>query len=257
MDRKRNEAEATVGGHRSLHRPRHFGHALRRATIFRLCITRETASSAWPQFSSQFFRDGLRRTLQIRDHPLQILPFRKPEFGHGSTDRSNCRLSTSKDRFLLFHDLDCGDGLSFNSAELHQLSRWHKLPGKPTERPALLDDSWVKHGIDEERKSGLVRALFCVRLLELEARTTPYERLSYLVGCFISQTLSALSSKSLIREHAVICGAAGISRAWKIALSEYGVEAEDYAEQTEHAFIRGLRELSFVTPEVVSVEGGS
>lgn len=125
------------------------------------------------------------------------------------------------------------------------------------ERPALLDEAWVKHGIDEERRSGLVRALFCVRLLELEARTSPHERLSFLAGCFISQTLSALSSKSLIRKHAVICGAAGISKAWKFALSEYGIEAKDYAEKTEEAFIRGLSELSLVTHEIASIQTGS
>jgi 2-dehydro-3-deoxygalactonokinase len=113
-----------------------------------------------------------------------------------------------------------------------------------TGRPPRLDESWVRHGISEERDSGLARALFCVRLLELDARTSPTQRLSYLVGSFISHSLSALSKKLTLRKHVVISGAAGIAGAWKLALDDYGIEAEDYSDRTEETFIRGLTMLS-------------
>ena len=91
-------------------------------------------------------------------------------------------------------------------------------------RPSKLDEAWVRHGIAEERSSGLLRALFCVRLLELDSRTSPMERLSYLVGGFISHSLSALVRKAMLRDHIVICGAVSIAGAWKLALEEYGAE---------------------------------
>ncbi|HEU5408875.1 MAG TPA: 2-dehydro-3-deoxygalactonokinase [Nitrospira sp.] len=114
----------------------------------------------------------------------------------------------------------------------------------PPGRPTVLNMAWVKHGMHEEQSSGLARTLFCVRLLELDARTSPIERLSYLIGGFVSQSLSVLLSKSMIRKHVVICGSRGIADAWKCALNERKIEAENYSERTEDAFIRGLGELS-------------
>jgi 2-dehydro-3-deoxygalactonokinase len=121
----------------------------------------------------------------------------------------------------------------------------------PEGRPTVPDWAWLEHGMHEEQRSGLTRTLFCVRLLELDARTSPLQRLSYLIGGFISQNLSALLSKSLIGKRVVICGAGGIADAWKYALNERGIEAENYSERTEEAFIRGLDELS--RPELLSL----
>ena len=111
-------------------------------------------------------------------------------------------------------------------------------------RPDQLDASWIKHGIAEEQISGLTRALFCVRLLDLDARTNSRQRLSFLVGAFISDTLSYLTSMSMLKRHVVICGATGSACAWAVALREHGIDVEDHSEETEQLFIRGLIELS-------------
>lgn len=113
-------------------------------------------------------------------------------------------------------------------------------------RPDQLDESWIKHGIAEEQRSGLARSLFCVRLLDLDARTDARQRLSFLIGAFISDTLSALTSISMLQGHVVICGAIGIARAWTAALREHGIAVDDYSHETEQMFVRGLSELSRV-----------
>ena len=114
----------------------------------------------------------------------------------------------------------------------------------PAERPSRFDVEWVLHGVRGEKRSGLSRALYSVRMLELGARTSALERVSYLTGAFISHTLTQLIAKSFVRDRVVICGSPGIVEAWKTALTEYEIAAEDYSEGTEAAFIRGLIELS-------------
>jgi 2-keto-3-deoxy-galactonokinase len=114
----------------------------------------------------------------------------------------------------------------------------------PVERSLGFDPEWVLHGVRAERKSGLSRALYSVRMLDLGAQTSALERVSYLTGSFISHTLTQLVAKSFVCDHAVVCGATGIVEAWKLALTDQGIDVTDYAEGTEAAFIRGLIELS-------------
>jgi len=126
----------------------------------------------------------------------------------------------------------------------------------PTERPARFDAAWVLHGVRGERQSGLSRALYSVRMLQLGGRTTALERVSYLTGCFISQSLAQLAAREYLRGRVVICGAESVVEAWKLALAEHGIEAGDYAQGTETAFLRGLIRLSQPVAERVLAEPG-
>jgi 2-dehydro-3-deoxygalactonokinase len=114
------------------------------------------------------------------------------------------------------------------------------LPG----RPEHLDEAWIRYGIAEERLAGLARTLFCVRLLDLDGRSSARQRLSYMVGAFVSQTLSALMRTGMLQKRVILCGTPGVARAWAIALREQGSIVEDCSGQTEALFIQGLSELS-------------
>lgn len=132
------------------------------------------------------------------------------------------------------------------SGELMFAAQTHTILASavPHSRPSHFDPEWVLHGIRAERKSGLSRALYSVRMLELGAQTSPLARVSHLIGSFISHTLAQLAAKSFIRDCVVVCGATGIVEAWKLALTEDGIKVRDHSEGTETAFIQGLIELS-------------
>lgn len=132
------------------------------------------------------------------------------------------------------------------SGELMLAAQTHTVLASavPDQRPTHFDLEWVLHGVRGEKQSGLSRALYSVRMLELGAQTSALDRISYLIGSFISHTLTQLIAKSFVHDHVVVCGATGIVEAWKAALTEYGIEAKDHAEGTETAFIRGLIAIS-------------
>ena len=51
----------------------------------------------------------------------------------------------------------------------------------PQTRPDALDQTWLEAGMREQRRSGLARALFCVRLLEQGSDGSAEQRLSFLI----------------------------------------------------------------------------
>src|SRR5262249_23441578 len=52
----------------------------------------------------------------------------------------------------------------------------------PQSRPDVIDRTWLEAGMREQRRSGLARALFCVRLLEQGSDGSAAQRLSFLIG---------------------------------------------------------------------------
>ena len=114
------------------------------------------------------------------------------------------------------------------------------LPAGPLTAP---DVPRLIEGMEEARRSGLARALFCVRLLELAAAATPEGRLSFLVGAFVGADLDGLQeSGALAPGMAVtIAGDEKVGGAWGIALERAGGKARRLSiAETEAGFLAGL-----------------
>src|SRR5262249_47942624 len=65
------------------------------------------------------------------------------------------------------------------------------------DRPDRLDQAWIEAGMREERRSGLPRALFCVRLFELAGEGTPQDRLVFMIGAFIAADLDLFMARGV------------------------------------------------------------
>jgi 2-dehydro-3-deoxygalactonokinase len=117
----------------------------------------------------------------------------------------------------------------------------------PPDRPDVLDEHWVQAGMREQGRSGLARALFCVRLLGLSDRGgTPAERMAFLVGAFIAADLDALTAGGSVgRDRPVaLAGSAALAAAWQRALAEASVPATVLTEdQIERALLAGLAQI--------------
>ena len=116
----------------------------------------------------------------------------------------------------------------------------------PADRPASLARQWIEAGMKEQRRSGLSRALFSVRLLELADQGTPSERFSFLVGAFISSDLDVLFAKGMLSnaEPVVITGSPAIAESWREVLAHRSVRSVVVtAAETEQAFLAGLKSI--------------
>lgn len=117
----------------------------------------------------------------------------------------------------------------------------------PHERPAELDPIWLAAGMGEQRRSGLARALFCVRLLHQRSDGTAEQRLAYLIGAYLASDLDALLRKNIFRPGAPvsITGGGPIAEAWKQALDEHSVSATLVGEsEVESAMMAGFSEIA-------------
>ena len=114
------------------------------------------------------------------------------------------------------------------------------------EWPAKISQRWMDEGMKEQRSSGLPRALFCVRLLELAGKGTEEDRFSFLVGAFVAADLDALVSRRILVENmpVVISGNEALAEAWGEALRERSIAAKMLTtDETERAFLVGLRSI--------------
>jgi len=114
------------------------------------------------------------------------------------------------------------------------------------EWPAKISTRWMEEGMKEQRRSGLPRALFCVRLLELAGKGTAQDRFSFLVGAFVAADLDALVARGILVENipVVISGNEAIAETWREALHERSLPAKVLtADETEKAFLAGLRSI--------------
>lgn len=120
------------------------------------------------------------------------------------------------------------------------------------ERPTTISDRWIEAGMKEQRRSGLARAFFCVRLLDLSGQGTAEERLSFLIGAVIASDLDALVARGMLSGATpVITGNTVIGQAWRTALAGIGISSVDVltAEETERVLIAGFRSiLAYSTP---------
>jgi 2-dehydro-3-deoxygalactonokinase len=112
--------------------------------------------------------------------------------------------------------------------------------------PAKISQRWMEEGMKEQRRSGLPRALFSVRLLELTGKGTDEDRLSFLVGTFIAADLDPLVARGILVENipVVISGNEALAEAWREALGERSVQSKVLTTaETEEAFLAGLRSV--------------
>ncbi len=116
----------------------------------------------------------------------------------------------------------------------------------PSSRPQALDREWVQAGMREQRQSGLGRALFCVRLLDLDGHSIPEQRMAFLIGAFIASDMDALLKRGAIaaKSPVALIGATALAEAWRTALAEVGVPSKVASEeQIETALLTGLRRI--------------
>ena len=116
----------------------------------------------------------------------------------------------------------------------------------PRERPGAIDETWMEAGMKEQRRSGLPRALFCVRLLEQRSDGSPEQRLAFLIGAFIAADLDALMARKMLSggSRVVIAGPEALASAWQHALTRVPISAVTLSEaQLERAFLEGLRSI--------------
>lgn len=114
------------------------------------------------------------------------------------------------------------------------------------EVPQQLEQEWIEAGMREQRRSGLARALFLIRLLEQCDECTPDARLSFLVGAFLACDLDSLVKRGLLTSDTtvVITGGTVVATAWHRALLKISVNSTIiYARQIEQAILLGLKEV--------------
>jgi len=117
------------------------------------------------------------------------------------------------------------------------------LPAGPLADP---DGPRLLEGLREARRSGLARALFCVRLLHLSGTTTPEERMSFLLGAFIGADLERLQTTGSLPAGTpvAVTGGEKAGGAWTIALDQAGCPAQNIsAADVESAFVGGLQAI--------------
>jgi 2-dehydro-3-deoxygalactonokinase len=116
----------------------------------------------------------------------------------------------------------------------------------PDERPDIFDARLLAAGMKQHRASGLARALFGVRLLQVFGDTSAQDRLAYLIGAFVAADLDALLLAKKIGPQwpILLTGNRAVARAWQIALSEVGVTGVALSEeQVEQSMLAGLRSI--------------
>ena len=117
----------------------------------------------------------------------------------------------------------------------------------PKDRPAFLDPDWCEAGMQEQRNAGLARALFCVRLLELQRAGTPEMRISFLIGAFVAADLDALCRQGVFARgtEVVLTGSGAIANAWQRALDGVSIRAASLSEaDIEAGLLAGLGSIA-------------
>ena len=114
------------------------------------------------------------------------------------------------------------------------------------ERPEKLDYHWIEAGMKEQRRSGLPRALFCVRLLELAGQGTREDRLAFMIGAFVAADLDLFIARGVFayNTRAAIAGSPPLAEAWRSALESMSIKATALTpDQVDDAMLGGLRSI--------------
>lgn len=116
----------------------------------------------------------------------------------------------------------------------------------PQAQPNVIDRTWLETGMREQRRSGLARALFCVRLLEQGSDGSAEQRLSFLIGAFLASDVDAMVSQGLFDPEGtvVIAGGGVIAEAFSGALAHLSSQAVILNDaDVERALLAGCRSV--------------
>ncbi|MBS1790960.1 MAG: 2-dehydro-3-deoxygalactonokinase [Acidobacteria bacterium] len=114
----------------------------------------------------------------------------------------------------------------------------------PHERLATVNFDWLEAGMRQQRRAGLARALFCVRLLEQSKQGSAEDRLSFLIGAFIAADLDALLRNEVLSDSVLLVGSGGLAAAWRHALAQVEIQSQVVTgEDSERALLAGLRNI--------------
>jgi 2-dehydro-3-deoxygalactonokinase len=109
-----------------------------------------------------------------------------------------------------------------------------------------LDHDALEAGRAEASRAGLPRALFCVRLMELDGRSSPSDRLSFLIGAFIAVEMDGLRASGALDPAVpvMIAGGEKVGGAWAEVLEGEGYRVGSLPpHDVERAFLAGLRAI--------------
>jgi 2-dehydro-3-deoxygalactonokinase len=132
------------------------------------------------------------------------------------------------------------------SGELVQAARTQTILASALPEGVLesVDTASLLEGVDEARRSGLARALFCVRLLELSGAGTPRTRLSFLLGAFVGADLDRLRAGGALPPGTAvtISGDEKVGGAWATVLDREGHPVRSLSPpEVEAGLLAGLR----------------
>lgn len=109
--------------------------------------------------------------------------------------------------------------------------------------PDAFDSGWIDAGVHESQRSGLGRALFCVRLLEQRVTSTPEERLAFLMGAAIGNVIDTLLARRSFRPgtRVLVTGHPALAHAFAEQLRGTSVDALPVGEtQVAHGVRTGM-----------------
>jgi 2-dehydro-3-deoxygalactonokinase len=122
------------------------------------------------------------------------------------------------------------DFASFISGELFALLARQSLLRHSVADPDTAGDvsgsTAFRAGVEQARAVPFVASLFQVRARQLLAGTTPTDNLAHLSGLVIGGEISATVAMGLAQAPVRIIAVAGLARAYRVALSVFGIEAE-------------------------------
>lgn len=116
----------------------------------------------------------------------------------------------------------------------------------PNRRPESIDHEWLDAGMREQRQAGLARALFCVRLLEQSQCGTSEQRLSFLIGAFVSSEIDSLMKNDVLRDDSTVAitGGGALNEAWRFAFEQVSIPAVSLSnDEIETGLLVGLLKL--------------
>jgi 2-dehydro-3-deoxygalactonokinase len=114
----------------------------------------------------------------------------------------------------------------------------------PQGRLENVDPEWLKRGRNFERRNGIGRAMFAVRLLEQIFHIGHTALSSFLLGAIVESDVRSMERAGVLKGLIVIIGSGTVPEAWRTILEATGPTSKCCdLETVEKAFVAGLTRL--------------
>lgn len=125
----------------------------------------------------------------------------------------------------------------------------------PAEFPAKVDAAWVRAGRAEQKRSGMSRALYCVRLLEQRSQTTAGQRFAFTTGAVCGGDIGPLLATGLLTNRSMlITGRGAVAYAWQALLSDESISSRVLdSNDVEAGLIAGM--VALMPEEIGALQG--